>query len=229
MNLRPEKPILAPSIISADYMNIKTTVDLLDKNKRCIMHVDVMDGIFVPNITIGMPVIKSIRKKTDICIDCHLMITNPNVYILDFVNAGANHISFHYEAVDSYCYQTLELIRNTGTKAGISISPDTPIEVLFDLVKLVDFVNIMSVYPGFSGQLFIKKTIEKIRKLDKLRTDINRAFMIQVDGGINMHNAGKLIEAGADILVAGNSVFKTQDNQKAINDLLYEMDATKSF
>jgi len=225
--LRPAEPLLAPSLLSADFARLGDALKLLEAAGGCIAHVDVMDGRFVPNITIGMPVVASLRKATQLPLDCHLMIVEPLRYAVDFVQAGADWVSVHQEA-DPHLHRTLSAIRAAGAKAGVVLNPSTPVETLIDLVGDFDFVLLMSVNPGFGGQSFIPRILDKVRRLDALRTERNTPFLIQVDGGVGMENARDLVRAGADVLVAGNAVFKAPDPRKAIRDLIAEMKAGRS-
>jgi ribulose-phosphate 3-epimerase len=217
---RPQ-PLLAPSILSADFARLAESLQLL--GDRCVVHVDVMDGRFVPNLTIGMPVVAALRRETKLPLDCHLMIVEPSRYALEFVKAGADWVSIHQEA-DPHAHRTLTAIREAGAKAGIVLNPATPVETLVDLVGVFDFVLLMSVNPGFGGQRFIPRTLDKIRRLDRLRQDSGADFFIQVDGGVGPDNAGALVKAGADVLVAGNAVFGASDPRSAIRGLLAAMD-----
>jgi ribulose-phosphate 3-epimerase len=222
MSLRPAKPLLAPSILSADFTRLAEALALLETAGAEVAHVDVMDGRFVPNITIGMPVVEAMRAKTSLPLDCHLMIVEPLRYAVDFVKAGASWVSIHQEA-DPHAHRTLAAIREAGAKAGIVLNPGTPVETLVDLVGDFDFVLLMSVNPGFGGQKFIPRILDKVRRLDALRTERQSPFMIQVDGGVSTGNAAELVRAGADCLVAGNAVFKAADPVAAVKGLQAEM------
>lgn len=224
MSLRPAQSLLAPSILSADFARLADALAMLQRAPRCIVHVDVMDGRFVPNITIGMPVVAALRKETRLVLDCHLMIAEPARYALEFVQAGADWVSIHQEA-DPHCHRTLGAIRAAGAKAGIVLNPGTPVEALTDLVGSFDFALLMSVNPGFGGQSFIPRVLDKVRRLDAMRTGSGQPFLIQVDGGVGPDNAAALVAAGADVLVAGNAVFKAGDPLQAISALLAAMDA----
>jgi len=219
--IRP-KPLLAPSILSADFARLGESLQVL--GDRCIVHVDVMDGRFVPNITLGMPVVAALRGVTPLPLDCHLMIVEPAKYALEFVKAGADWVSIHQEA-DPHAHRTLTAIREAGAKAGIVLNPSTPVETLTDLMGVFDFALLMSVNPGFGGQSFIPRVLDKVRRLDAMRTASGAEFLIEVDGGVGTGNAGALVKAGADVLVAGNAVFKAPDPRRAIKDLLAAMDA----
>jgi len=220
---RNPKPLLAPSILSADFTRLADALAMLGQAERCVVHVDVMDGRFVPNITLGMPVVAALRKTTALALDCHLMIMEPSRYAVEFVKAGADWVSIHQEA-DPHAHRTLAAIREAGAKAGLVLNPGTPVETLVDLLDDLDFVLLMSVNPGFGGQSFIPRTLDKVRRLDALRRKAQADFFIQVDGGVGLGNASALVQAGADVLVAGNAVFKAQDPLTAIAGLLAEMD-----
>lgn len=220
--LRPTTPLLAPSILSADFARLADAIQILEAGEPCIVHVDVMDGHFVPNLTIGMPVVAALRKETKLVLDCHLMIENPDRYALEFIEAGADWVSVHVEA-DPHIHRTLSAIRKAGAKAGVVLNPSTPVESLVDLVGDFDFALLMSVNPGFGGQSFIPRVLDKVARLDAMRRERNTPFMIQVDGGVGLTNARELVQAGADVLVAGNAVFKAPDPAKAIADLQARM------
>jgi len=224
MSIRPQQPILAPSILSADYTRLAEALATLSSAERCIVHVDVMDGHFVPNITIGMPVVAGLRRETKQILDCHLMIADPARYALEFVQAGADWVSIHQEA-DPHSHRTLGAIRQAGAKAGIVLNPGTPVEALTDLVGTFDYALLMSVNPGFGGQSFIPRVLDKVRRLDAMRRSAGAPFLIQVDGGVGPDNATALVAAGADVLVAGNAVFNAADPLQAIAGLLAAMDA----
>jgi ribulose-phosphate 3-epimerase len=222
MSIRPQQPILAPSILSADYTRLAEALATLSSAERCIVHVDVMDGHFVPNITIGMPVVAGLRRETKQILDCHLMIADPARYALEFVQAGADWVSIHQEA-DPHSHRTLGAIRQAGAKAGIVLNPGTPVETLTDLVGSFDYALLMSVNPGFGGQSFIPRVLDKIRRLDAMRQG-GADFLIEVDGGVGPGNAAALVAAGADVLVAGNAVFGSGDPLRAIAELIAVMD-----
>lgn len=182
-----------------------------------VIHLDVMDGSFVPNISIGIPVVASLRNKSSLPFDCHLMIVNPEKYVKEFIKAGANWVSIHHESSEDPS-QVLSAIRQAGAKAGIVLKPQTPVEVLEDYLDDFDFVLLMSVNPGFGGQKFMPEVLDRIRKLVSIRQRANKTFLIEVDGGINLENAKELIQAGADILVAGHSIFKSTNPPEAIKE-----------
>jgi ribulose-phosphate 3-epimerase len=222
MALRPERPLLAPSLLSADFTRLADALRMLETAGAAAAHLDVMDGRFVPNITIGMPVVEALRKETKLLLDCHLMIVEPSRYAVDFVKAGADWVSVHQEA-DAHLHRTLHAIRHAGAKAGVVLNPSTPVETLVDLVGDFDFVLLMSVNPGFGGQSFIPRILDKVRRLDALRTERGVPFFIEIDGGVGQKNARELVAAGADALVAGNAVFKAQDPVQAVKHLQAEM------
>jgi ribulose-phosphate 3-epimerase len=226
MSIRPQQPLLAPSILSADYTRLAEALATLSSAERCIVHVDVMDGHFVPNITIGMPVVAGLRRETKQILDCHLMIADPARYALEFVRAGADWVSIHQEA-DPHSHRTLGAIRQAGARAGIVLNPGTPVETLTDLVGCFDYALLMSVNPGFGGQSFIPRVLDKIRRLDAMRRS-GADFLIEVDGGVGPGNAAALVAAGADVLVAGNAVFGSGDPLRSIAELIAAMDAGRN-
>lgn len=209
---------IAPSILSADFSRLGEEIELLDKSGADIIHIDVMDGHFVPNLTFGMPVVKAIRKYTKLPFDVHLMIENPAMYVKDFINAGADIITVHYES-DRHIDRTINLIKENGCKAGIVINPGTSVEVIKHLIPIVDMILIMSVNPGFGGQKFIEYSVDKIKEVRAIADKVNKDLMIEVDGGITTDNIGKVVAAGADVLVAGSAVFnggKVKENIAAL-------------
>jgi ribulose-phosphate 3-epimerase len=181
-----------------------------------------MDGRFVPNITVGLPVVESLRRATTLPLDCHLMIVEPGRYAVDFVTAGADWVSVHQEA-DPHLHRTLSAIRSAGAKAGVVLNPSTPVETLVDLLEDMDFALLMSVNPGFGGQSFIPRVLDKVHRLHSLRAHRGVPFLIQVDGGVSLSNAAELVRAGADCLVAGNAVFKAANPVEAVAALQAEM------
>jgi ribulose-phosphate 3-epimerase len=197
---------LAPSILSADFAHLADNVQAVTEGGATLLHVDVMDGHFVPNITIGPPVVASLRKATRLPLDVHLMIENPDEFIPAFVDAGADWISVHQEAC-IHLHRTLELIRHHGAKPGVVINPATPVQTLGEVLEIVDHVLVMSVDPGFGGQKFIPATLDKVRKLGTMRTAKRAAFRIEIDGGIGSDTITEAVRAGVEILVAGNAVF----------------------
>ena len=209
---------IAPSILSADFSRLGEEIELLDKSGADIIHIDVMDGHFVPNLTFGMPVVKAIRKYTKLPFDVHLMIENPAMYVKDFINAGADIITVHYES-DRHIDRTINLIKENECKAGIVINPGTSVEVIKHLIPIVDMILIMSVNPGFGGQKFIEYSVDKIKEVRAIADKVNKDLMIEVDGGITTDNIGKVVAAGADVLVAGSAVFnggKVKENIAAL-------------
>jgi ribulose-phosphate 3-epimerase len=201
---------LAPSILSADFAHLGDQVERATAGGGSVIHVDIMDGHFVPNITIGPPVVKSLRKATRLPLDCHLMIENPDQYIGEFAEAGADWISVHQEAC-RHLNRSLNLIKSHGCRAGVVINPATPVETLSEVLDFVDYVLVMSVNPGFGGQKFIPETLHKIRKLAEIRTERAYGYRIEVDGGVAMETVAEVVRAGAEILVAGNAVFGKGD------------------
>ena len=210
---------LAPSILSADFAHLADQVRSVTEGGATLVHVDVMDGHFVPNITIGPPVVKSLRKVTDLPLDCHLMIENPDQYIPDFVQAGADWISVHQEAC-VHLNRTLHHIKDHGAQAGVVINPATPVETLAEVLDIVDYVLVMSVNPGFGGQKFIPGAVHKIRRLAEMRQAQGLNYRIEVDGGIALDTVGEVVRAGAEILVAGNAVFGHGDPKSNAQKLL---------
>ena len=209
---------IAPSILSADFSRLGEEIELLDKSGADIIHIDVMDGHFVPNITFGMPVVKAIRKYTKLPFDVHLMIENPSMYVKDFIDAGADIITVHYES-DRHIDRTINLIKENGCKAGIVINPGTAVEAIKHLIPIVDMILIMSVNPGFGGQKFIEYSVEKIKEVRTIADEVNKDLMIEVDGGITTDNIKKVVAAGADVIVAGSAVFnggKVKENIAAL-------------
>lgn len=213
------KRIIAPSVLSADFGHLERDIEMIDRSAAEWVHIDVMDGVFVPNISFGFPVMKPIRKATRKKLDVHLMITEPERYIERFVEAGADYLTFHYEATMDI-HGCIESIHRAGARAGISIKPATSAEVLRDILPLVDMVLVMSVEPGFGGQSFMPSAVEKIRSLDEMKREAGLQTIIEVDGGISSANARLLFDAGAEVLVAGSSVFGAPDPHEAIERML---------
>ncbi|MGL4875674.1 MAG: ribulose-phosphate 3-epimerase [Clostridium sp.] len=197
---------IAPSILSADFAKLGEEIKVLDKSNAEYIHIDVMDGNFVPNITFGPSVVKAIRKYTDKIFDVHLMIENPGAFVDEFIEAGADIITIHYEA-DRHIDRTIGYIKSKGIKAGVVLNPGTPVSVLKDLVKSLDMVLIMSVNPGFGGQSFIEYSVDKIKELKELKSRYNNNLLIEVDGGIKAENIKLVYDAGVDIAVAGSAVY----------------------
>lgn len=210
--------IVSPSVLSADFANLERDVKMLNKSNATWIHIDIMDGQFVPNISFGFPVMKAIFKHAEKPLDVHLMIASPDDYIEQFKDAGAEILTVHYEAC-THLHRTLQRIKNTGMKTGVALNPHTPVALLKDLIQDIDLVLIMSVNPGFGGQKFIPHTIEKVKELKALITELGSTTQIEVDGGVNLETGKALTDAGADALVAGSFVFGSKDPLKTIQDL----------
>ena len=217
---------LAPSILSADFTDLKTALNQCEEGGAHWIHVDVMDNQFVPNLTIGPPVVKSIRPKTEKFIDVHMMVIEPEKLVEPFARAGADNITFHIEAADEPD-SVIDLIKSCGCKAGVSIKPKTPLQDIIPILDKVDVILVMSVDPGFGGQGFLPGSNERVSKIKKLLVNncLNRV-LIEVDGGVKLHNAKEVIEAGADVLVAGSEVFNSDDPVQTIKDF-YQLSVTK--
>ena len=210
---------LAPSILSADFARLAEEVRAASEGGGSVIHVDIMDGHFVPNLTVGPPVVRSLRKATKLPLDCHLMIENPDQFIPDFAEAGADWISVHQEAC-RHLTRTLHLIKSHDCLAGVVINPATPVDTLVEVLDIVDYVLVMSVNPGFGGQKFIPSTSHKLRRLAEIRSRQGLNFRIEVDGGISLDTVADVVRAGAEILVAGNAVFGGGDPRKNAQALL---------
>ncbi len=210
--------LIAPSFLSADFSNLSKDIQMINNSLADWFHLDIMDGVFVPNISFGFPIIKTIKKEAKKPLDVHLMIVQPERYIEAFAEAGANILTVHYEAC-THLHRTLDQIKSMGMKAGISLNPHTPVSILEDVINMADLVLIMSVNPGFGGQKFIEHSYEKIRKLKTLINSSGSNTLIEVDGGVDPSNANALIEAGVDVLVAGNAIFGSDDPIKTIEQL----------
>ncbi|MBE6187997.1 MAG: ribulose-phosphate 3-epimerase [Rikenellaceae bacterium] len=213
------KRVVAPSILSADFGNLNRDTEMLNRSAAQWVHVDVMDGVFVPNISFGFPVLKAVKAVSTKTIDTHLMIVDPIRYVEQFVAAGSDYVTFHYEAADNIA-ATIEAIHAAGAKAGISIKPKTDVSVLEPWIESVDMVLIMSVEPGFGGQSFIPASLDKVRELKAMIAAHNTECIIEIDGGISATNAAQVYDAGVDVVVAGSAVFCTQDPEAEIVKIL---------
>lgn len=211
-------PLIAPSLLSADFLKLNEECQMLNQSEADWFHLDVMDGVFVPNISFGLPIIEHIRKATSKICDVHLMIVNPENLTEAFKNAGADILTVHYEACN-HLHRNIQQIKSLGMQAGVAINPHTRVELLRDILPDIDVVCLMSVNPGFGGQSFIQHSIEKIKALRKMIDELNVNTKIEVDGGVSLDNAKQIIDAGADVLVAGNAVFKSADPKQTINQL----------
>ena len=210
--------IIAPSVLAADFANLQRDIEMINNSEADWFHIDIMDGVFVPNISFGMPVLEAIAKHAKKTIDVHLMIVDPDRYIKTFADLGANYLTVHYEACP-HLHRTIQAIKAEGMKAGVVLNPHTSVDLLEDVINDLDMVLLMSVNPGFGGQSFIENTYEKVRKLKALITRKGSNALIEIDGGVTNKNAKQLMEAGADALVAGSFVFKSENPTQTIADL----------
>lgn len=211
--------IISPSVLSADFGNLQADCEMINRSDAAWLHVDVMDGVFVPNISFGFPIVETIKKHCTKVIDVHLMIVEPEKYIDRFVKAGADIITVHLETLKNP-FDTLRSIRDLGVKVGITINPDVPVKSLYGLVEQVDMVLLMSVFAGYGGQKFIEETYSRIEELKAIIAEENPDCLIQIDGGVNLENAPKLFEAGVDVLVAGSAVFNSPNPSETIHRML---------
>lgn len=210
--------LIAPSVLAADFANLQRDIEMINQSEADWFHIDIMDGVFVPNISFGMPVLEAISKHAKKTIDVHLMIVDPDRYIKTFKDLGANILTVHYEAC-THLHRSLQAIKAEGMKAGVAINPHTNVTLLEDCIKDIDLVCIMSVNPGFGGQSFIENTYKKVKQLKEIIIKNNADTLIEIDGGVTNKNAKELIEAGADVLVAGSFVFKAENPTQTISDL----------
>ncbi|MDN3670870.1 ribulose-phosphate 3-epimerase [Echinicola jeungdonensis] len=202
--------LVAPSVLASDFANLQKEIEMINESQADYIHVDIMDGVFVPNISFGLPVTEAINRHAKKPLDVHLMIVNPDQYLSAFKNAGASVISVHLEACN-HLHRTLQAIKELGCQAGVALNPHTSVELLKDVIKEIDMVIIMSVNPGFGGQKFIEQTYTKVRRLKEIIDEAGASTKIEIDGGVNLENAPKLVKAGADVLVAGSFVFNAKD------------------
>ena len=212
-------PIIAPSILSADFLHLGKDIEMINNSEAQWIHIDVMDGVFVPNISFGIPIIKAVRKATTKILDVHLMIVQPERYFEAFRDAGADILTFHHEA-SVHLHRSVAQVKELGMKAGVVLNPHTPANVLSEILPELDLVLIMSVNPGFGGQKFIENTYQKIKTLKQMILACGKNILIEVDGGVDLNNASKLVQSGADILVAGNTVFSSTHPKETIAKLI---------
>jgi ribulose-phosphate 3-epimerase len=214
-----KKHLIAPSVLAADFGNLQRDIEMINESEADWFHIDIMDGVFVPNISFGMPVLRDIKKHAKKTLDVHLMIVNPDQYIETFASLGADILTVHYEAC-THMHRTVQAIKATGMKAGIALNPHSSINLLKDIIRDIDLVCLMSVNPGFGGQSFIENTFEKVKELKELIQSSESSCQIEIDGGVTNKNAKKLLEAGANILVAGSYVFKSKNPAETISKLV---------
>jgi ribulose-phosphate 3-epimerase len=209
---------IVPSILSADFARLGDEIAAVERGGASMLHVDIMDGHFVPNLTIGPPVVKSIRKVTRLTLDVHLMITDPDKYAPLFIEAGADQVSVHYEAA-THLDRTIRMIQSEGARAGVVLNPATPVGLLEDILYVADYVLVMSVNPGFEGQQFIPNALHKIRRLEQMRRERRLGFAIEIDGGVSRENVAEIVQSGCDWLVAGSAVFHSADPAATVKEM----------
>lgn len=214
-----KKILIAPSILSADFSKMGEEICELERCGADVIHADVMDGVFVPNITFGIKMVADIRKKTNLIIDAHLMIVEPIKYVKRFAEAGADYITVHYEACKENLVATLTEIKNAGAKCGVVINPDTEVDKIEEVIPMCDMVLIMSVFPGFGGQKFIESVLPKVKKVSEIISKLDKEILLEIDGGITEENVQTVIDAGANVIVAGSTVFKAQNKTETIKAL----------
>ncbi len=218
--MNTNKIMVSPSILAADHANIQQEIERVNRSGADWVHVDIMDGVFVPNMSFGFPIVKASKKHSQLPLDVHLMIVNPQNYIQEFINAGADILTIHYEAVN-HLHRAIWQIKNAGAKAGVALNPSTPVSMLEEIIQDVDLVLIMTVNPGFGGQKFIENSYSKIMRCKELILKRNSHALIEVDGGVESHNAAKLINAGVDVMVAGSYIFGSEDYAQKVKLLKY--------
>lgn len=210
--------LIAPSVLAADFANLQREVEMINQSEADWFHIDIMDGVFVPNISFGMPVLEAINRHASKTIDVHLMIVDPDRYIKEFAKLGANNLTVHYEAC-THLHRSLQAIKTEGMKAGVALNPHTNVDLLRDIIADIDLVCLMSVNPGFGGQSFIENTYNKITRLKEIIQEAGASTRIEIDGGVTSENIGQLVKAGADVLVAGSFVFKAENPSETIKSL----------
>ena len=210
--------LIAPSVLAADFANLQREVEMINQSEADWFHIDIMDGVFVPNISFGMPVLEAINRHASKTIDVHLMIVDPDRYIKEFAKLGANNLTVHYEAC-THLHRSLQAIKTEGMKAGVALNPHTNVDLLRDIIADIDLVCLMSVNPGFGGQSFIENTYNKITRLKEIIREAGASTLIEIDGGVTSENIGQLVKAGADVLVAGSFVFKAENPSETIKSL----------